>query len=285
MNYTYGRISDDEYDVGKRFLESLKKQSIIVADKYSEEFGVIPIGNESVLFKKNEKRTKTINICRKIIHNKKSYVVNIDLEQDEYTDDISITNLYITNNGVVHSIDLDNSNGLQDDMLYRMNGFINTRKIVSPEQAYASRMYTTKALQGFIEAHEWDQIAKGIKEMPSLAHSLFIIKEAIDEKGNYTVDFGTILYQLVDFRQKKLTSFDEKDLLKLDNLIQQLRKTELLKVQLHEFIYHKQSWLSNSILLGGYEECGRIHTSKQFTCDNTELSNEEATLKKCIKHK
>ena len=285
MNYTYGRISDDEYDVGKRFLESLKKQSIIVADKYSEEYGVIPIGNESVLFKKNEKSTKTINICRKIIHNKKSYVVNIDLEQDEYTDDISITNLYITNNGVVHSIDLDNSNGLQDDMLYKMNGFINTKKIVSPEQAYASRMYTNKALQGFIEAHEWDQIAKGIKEMPSLAHSLFIIKEATDEKENYTVDFGTILYHLISFRQKKLSSFDERDLLRLDMLIQDLRNTELLKVQLHEFTYHEKTWTPNSILLGERDESSRIHTSKQFTCDNTELSNEEATLKKCIKHK
>ena len=263
MNYTYGRISDDEYDVGKRFLESLKKQSIVVADKYSEEYGVIPIGNESVLFKKNEKSTKTINICRKIIHNKKSYVVNIDLEQDECTDDISITNLYITNNGVVHSIDLDNSNGLQDDMLYKINGFINSGKIVSPEQAYASRMYTNKALQGFIEAHEWDRIAKGIKEMPSLAHSLFIIKEAIDEKGNCTVDFGTILYYL----------------------IQDLRNTELLKVQLHEFTYHEKTWTPNSILLGERDESSRIHISRQFTCDNTELSNEEATLKKCIKHK
>ena len=37
MDYTYGIISDDEFDVCQRFLESLKKQSIIVADKYSEE--------------------------------------------------------------------------------------------------------------------------------------------------------------------------------------------------------------------------------------------------------
>ncbi len=285
MVYTYGKISDDEYDIGEKFLSFYKNQNIIVADKYSEEFGVIPIENESVFFKKDERLTKTINICRRINHNKKSYVVNIDLKQGEHSDDIRITNFYITNNGVVHSIDLDISDGIQDDLLYKMTGVISKRRIISPEEAYASRMYTSKALQDFIEAHEWDKIAQGIKEMPSLANSLFIIKEATNEKENYTVNFGTILYQLVDFRQKNLSVLEEKDLLRLDALIQQLRKTELLKVQLHEFIYHKKNWLPNSILLGESNESRRTHISKQFTCDNTELSVEEKTLKKSISHK
>lgn len=68
-------------------------------------------------------------------------------------------------------------------------------------------------------------------------------------------------------------------------LIQELRNTELLKVQLHEFTYHEKTWTPNSILLGERDESSRIHISSQLTCDNTELSNEEATLKKCIKHK
>ena len=285
MYYTYGKISNDEHAVGIKFTDLLYKKGDIVADKYSEKFGVIPIGNESVILKKYENPTKTFNICRRIIHNKKSYVVNIELEQGQHSDEIIITDFYITNNGVVHSINLDIIDYSQNELLNEIKRLIKSRKIVSPEQAYASRMYTNKALQGFIEAHEWDQIDKGIKEMPSLAHSLFIIKEAIDEKGNYTVDFGTILYYLISFRQKKLSSFDERDLLRLDMLIQDLRNTELLKVQLHEFTYHEKTWTPNSILLGERDESSRIHISRQFTCDNTELSNEEATLKKCIKHK
>ena len=70
--------------------------------------------------------------------------------------------------------------------------------------------------------------------------------------------------------------------LTLDKLILQLSRTELLKVKLHEGIFNRYYTPSDGILLKDDKLCGRVHTSKQFTVDNTELTSEDENLKKVL---
>lgn len=58
--------------------------------------------------------------------------------------------------------------------------------------------------------HEWGKINEGINQMPTLANALFIIREGYESSSNFTADFGTILYQLISYRQNNLDNFSKK---------------------------------------------------------------------------
>lgn len=160
-------------------------------------------------------------------------------------------------------------------------------KIVSPEQAYCNKMYTNKVLQEFLINHEWENIDKGIQQMPSLANALFIIRDGYETCSHYTADFATILYQLIDFRIHNMDSLikDEKDLYELDKLIIKLSRTVLLKVQLHEQTVGIKNYPTESILLDYNYRDSRMHKSTQYNVYNTELSAENSILKKLVKNK
>lgn len=168
-------------------------------------------------------------------------------------------------------------------MLFNIISIFDEKKVISPEQAYCKRMYTNKALQEFMTNHEWGKINEGINQMPTLANALFIIREGYESYSHFTADFGTILYQLISYRQNNLDNFSKKDLLELDKLILKLRKTELLKVQLHEQTGVSKSWPTSSILLESNNYNGRMHRSQQYNVANTELSDEKKVLNKCIR--
>lgn len=159
-------------------------------------------------------------------------------------------------------------------------------KIISPEEAYCNKMYTNKVLQNFLMNHKWENIDKGIQQMPSLANALFIIRDGSETCSHYTADFATILYQLIDFRIHNMGSLikDEKDLYELDKLILKLSRTDLLKVQLHEQTGGSKSYPTESILLDYNYHDGRMHKSTQYNVDNTELSTENGILKKLVKN-
>ena len=44
-------ISNDEYEVINKFLASYRNQSIIVADEYRQDFSMVPLEEEKVIFK------------------------------------------------------------------------------------------------------------------------------------------------------------------------------------------------------------------------------------------
>ena len=140
-------------------------------------------------------------------------------------------------------------------------------------------MYTDKALQSFIENHEWQKIATGISQMPELAYALFIMRKEFKSHLHYCADFGTILYQLISFRMNKLSDFDAKDLRELDKLIVELHATGLLKVQL-QVITSPQA---KSILLDDDKHRPERHSSRRYTVYNNELVEEQRTLNKCLR--
>ena len=168
-------------------------------------------------------------------------------------------------------------------MLFNIISIFDERKIISPEQAFCKRMYTNKALQEFMVNHDWQKIAEGINQNPSLANALFIIREGYESCSHFTADFGTILYQLISFRINNFNNFNERDLHELDKLILKLSKTELLKVQLHEQTGGSKSWPTSSILLESNNYNSRMHRSQQYNVPNTELEEENKVLNQCIK--
>ena len=280
-------ISNDEYEVINKFLASYRNQSVIVADEYRQDFSMVPLEEEKVIFKTNDDTWKSMDFCRKIYHKGKPYVVELGLWRVGHMEDdpkcLSIHEFRIITNGKVHFINLNTKDVSKNNWLFNIISIFDEKKVISPEQAYCKRMYTNKALQEFMANHKWAKIDEGINQMPTLANALFIIREGYESSSHFTADFGTILYQLISYRQNNLDNFSKKDLLELDKLILKLWKTELLKVQLHEHTGGSKSWPTSSILLESNNFNSRMHRSQQYTVANTELSDEKKVLNKCIR--
>ncbi len=287
-DYDYDEeISYDEAAVINKFLASYRNQGVIVADEYRQDFDMVPLEEENIIFKTNEDTWKSMNFCRKIYHKGKPYVVELGLWRVDHMEDspkcLSIREFRIISNGKVHFINLNTKDVSKKNLLFNIISIFDEKKVISPEQAYCKRMYTNKALQEFMTNHEWGKIDEGINQMPTLANALFIIREGYESSSHFTADFGTILYQLIYYRQNNLDKFSKKDFLELDKLILKLRKTELLKVQLHEKTGGSKSWPTSSILLESNNHNSRMHKSQQYNVANTELSGEKKVLNKCIR--
>lgn len=280
-------ISRDEHEVINKFLAYYRNQKIIIADKYRQDFGMVPLENNSVIFKTDKNRCKCVDFCKRIFYNGKPYIIELSLWRNEHTEDelecLSIQEFIIVTKGEVHFINLDTRDITKKSILFNIISTFNEKKIISPEQAYSKQMYTNKALQGFIKNHEWQNIDTGIQQMPKLANDLFIISEDFNINSHCEVYFGTILYQLLSFKRNNIDGLNEKDLRQLDELILKLRKTQLLKVRLYETIDSSKSWPTNSILLESNNYKSRMHLSQQFTADNTELLGEQKILNKCVR--
>lgn len=280
-------ISGDEYKVIYKFLASYRNQNVIISDSFRQDFSMVPLEEEGIIFKANEDTWKSMNFCRRIYYKGKPYVIELGLWRVGHMEDdpkcLSIHEFRIITNGKVHFINLNTKDATKNHMLFNIISTFDERKIKSPEQAYCKRMYTNKALQEFMTNHEWEKIDEGIKQAPSLANALFIIREGYKSCSHFTADFGTILYQLISFRQNNQNSFEEKDLYELDKLILKLSKTELLKVQLHEQTGGCKSWPTSSILLESNNSNNRMHKSQQYNVANTELTDEKKILNKCIR--
>lgn len=285
-NYDEG-ISDEEYEVIEKFLASYRNQNVIIADEYRQDFSMVPLEEEKIIFKVNEDIWKSMDFQRKIYHKGKPYIIELGLWRVGHMETdpkcLSVREFSIITNGKVHFIDLNTKNVYLNKILFNIISIFDERRVISPEQAYCKQMYTNKALQEFIANHEWDKIEKGIAQKPSLANALFIIREGYESCSHFTADFGTILYQLISFRTNNFNDLDERDLHELDKLILKLSKTELLKVQLHEQTGGSKSYPTSSILLESDNYSSRMHRSQQYNVSNTELEEENKVLNQCIK--
>lgn len=286
--YNHNReISSDEREVINKFLSLYRDKEIIVADSLRQDFRMVPLEEEKIIFKIDDDIWKSADFCRRIIHNGKPYVVELGLWRVNYGENdpkcLQIHDFRIVTEGQVHIISLDINNVIKREILFNILSIFDERRIISPEQAYCKQMYTNKALQKFMTNHEWQKIDEGINQNNSLANALFIIREGFNSASHYTADFGTILYQLISFRINNFNVFDEKDLHELDKLILKLSKTRLLKVQLHEQTGGSKSWPTSSILLESNNYNSRMHMSQQYTVDNNELLQENAELDNCVK--
>ena len=280
-------ISNDEYEVIEKFFASYRNQNFIIADEYRQDFSMVPLEEEKIIFKINEDIWKSMNFRRKIYHKGKPYIIELGLWRVNHMETdpkcLSVREFNIITNGKVHFIDLNTQDASKNKILFNIISIFDERKVISPEQAFCKRMYTNKALQEFMLNHDWQKIAEGINQNPSLANALFIIREGYESCSHFTADFGTILYQLISFRINNFNNFNERDLHELDKLILKLSKTELLKVQLHENTGGIKSWPTSSILLESNNSSSRMHRSYQYNVDNTELEEEEKVLNQCIK--
>lgn len=288
LNYNYDKeISNEEYAVINKFLASYRNQSIIVADSFRQDFGMVPLEDKRVIFKTNEDTWKVIEFCRKIYHKGKPYIVELVLwrvgSKENDPKCLSIHEFRIITKEQVHFIDLNIEDTIKKNILFNIISIFDERKIISPEQAYCKQMYTDKVLQEFMINHEWVRIAEGLRQAPSLANALFVIREGFITDSRFTADFGTILYQLILFRQNHQNDFYDKDLLELDKLILNLSNTELLKVQLFEQMGGCKTWPTASILLESNNSNGRVHISEQYNVGNGELAEENKVLNKCIR--
>lgn len=275
ISYNEG-ISADEYEVIRKFISSYEDQEFIIADKHIQLFDKVPLDYDGMIFKISGSTEESMELCKRIYHMGKQYIVTLELNRTDLEGGkkaTSINQFIISTEDKEHCIELHN-----------IMEVFNRKKIISPAEAYGSKMINDKALQKFIDGHEWQKIEKGLNEAPDLASALFKIREGYDEDRNdyYNADFGTILYQLIKFRQENIDKFTEKDLLELDKLIVKLRKTELLKIRLMEYYGGCKSWPTSTSLLECDNTSDGMQISNQYNVSNMGLSSENKTLAECV---
>lgn len=282
-------ISDDELVVINKFLDFYRNQIFIIADEYRQDFSMVPLENQKVIFKINDDTWKSVDFCKRIYHKGKPYVVELSLWRPNphvKTDPkcLEIKEFNIITRNTKHYIYLNIANPQMSHILFNIISIFDKKKIISPEQAYSNRMYTNNSLKEFIKNHEWDNISKGIKQMPELANALFIIDEGYESHIKYAAYFGTILYHLISFKKDNLDKLSGKDLQNLNKLILKLSNTELLKVKLLETLGIDRSYYpTKSILLDAYINAGRLHLSSLYNTYNTRLSDEKKILNQSIR--
>lgn len=283
------KISDDEYEVIKSFLNQYRGKKIIVADYHQMSYNIVPFENEKAVFKSNDTAGKFIDFKRRIVYKRKPYIVTLYLWNfDSKTDKpnrLTMKELTISTPGKVHSLTFTTDNNLQKNLLYNIIEIFNEKKIISPEEVYSKNIYINKQLQVYIKNHEWGKIIEGINQKPDLANALFIIgNQNNHSKYHCKIDenFGTILYQLITYRKDHEKELTKRDLLELDKAILNLSKTELLKVSLFDYIEVSKYITNESILLGWKYFSTQTHVSEQCNVSNGELIEEKKSLKKVL---
>ena len=288
LEYNYDKkLTDKEYEILSKFINIFREQKFIIADKFRQDYTMIPLENERIIFKVNNDTFKDIKFRRKVPYKGKNYIVSLNFWKNSNIENgpkcLTINELKIQDGNKVHSISLNTDNSYKKECLYNIIDIFNEDKILSPEKAYAKRFYTNTNLQKFIENHEWNKIDNGLMKSPELINALFIMKEAEISNTNYEVVFGSILYQLINFREKNINELSKFDLRDLDLLILKLSKSELLKVKLIDNNTSVRTLPAESILLESNNKASGFHASEQFTLENNSLCSEGNILKNCIK--
>ena len=281
------RINENERIALDKFLNLYERQDEIIADSHEQFFGVLPLKDKNAVFRTNsETDEEKMFFRRKVsIRNNIPYVVSLYLRRKcdprfkLFTDD----EIRIITPNRIHLINSCNDDLRRYGLTYRLNNLFRQDNIISPEQAYCSRMTTSPWLQTVIENHDWAKINELIKINIDLARKLFIISEKTDYISS-SAEFGSILYQLVDFRQKYGKTLEDNDLMELDKVIQKLNKIKykdnpgLIKVGLSSGIVNTSS--VDTSLLGPENSRISVHGSYLHSIMNLRLDEEAKVLKK-----
>ena len=153
-------ISNEEYEVINKFLEFYRNKPVIVADEYRQNFNMVRLEKEKIIFKTDDDVFKCVDFCRKIYYKNKPYIIELGLWRTSHNETepkcLQINNFKIITKGKVHFINLDLDNCSNKRILFNIMSIFDEKKIISPEQAYCNRMYTNKVLQDFLTNHEWE---------------------------------------------------------------------------------------------------------------------------------
>ncbi len=279
-------LTSEEHDVVEKFFDAYEDKNEIVADSYSEEYHVLPFEGAKVAFQPHDYSWKRLDFCKRIFIKEKLYNVHLNMwrECTSKRDPKSMTlhSFSISTPEKCHLFDFPSSGITSQRLLYRVLDIFDERKIISPEQAYFERLYNVNKIPELINQKEWKTLSDGIDDISPLADQLFIMGEPIVNKEGHKIHFGTILYQLIRYRERNKKLLSEIDLIELDKLIYKLRKTELLELGLTDQLGTSLIWPSSGIL----DPCKRkegYRTSELFSVENGRLADEEQVLKKVIK--
>ncbi len=280
------KTSIEENSVIKEFFNSYRSQDVIVADRHSKEYETVDFNGKQICTNPERIGWEHIFFRKVITQDKVPYTVNLTLQRDVY----SLTNrkrLIIDDFSVLtpekhHQLvlSLDGMNG--SVWLYDILDIFDEKRIITPEKAYYDRLYN-KSLIDVINNHQWSEIDGGLERLPRLSDELFIIGNPSTSESSFDISFGTILYQLVNYRQLNSDKMAKDDLLKLDQLIYKLRDSELLKLDINDSKCTLMVWPSNDYFVKSSERRENSHSSEILSTTNGHFKEESNTLNKVIR--
>ena len=241
------------------------KKDIITAESVEEEYEGIQFDYPIVCFDYKEPIDKKMYFSRMLKYKGKDYIVELDLQQEK-SNPTAINKLSIVHGRKEFIIDL-NQEGLRDEI----NKVICSKPISPPLDEYRGRINTDNQFGELISNHEWNKINKDIYDKPKLLNGIYLINSEAFSPSYPVVraNFGTLLYQLISFRQSQ--KLDEKDLNELDNLIFIIRQTELLK------LYYAESKIAFE------DKSQSYYNYTRFTPQNGSLIPEKRAINSCIR--
>lgn len=256
-NYSY-TISDDEYEVIKKFLNFYKESEKIVADGYTQNF--IKTETETII------KEEEINFYRKILHNGVMYVVELKFCQSLANEKLKLKRFRVIANDIIHQIDLTtpDKNAKKIREGFDIDSIFTKEKIIFPEEAYENEMHNNEELQKIISEHNWQEIDEKINRKQFSTEILYSFKKRPTEHLGYLYSsWGTILYQLIFIRMYQGSKFSQESLNELEKLIIKLSSSRLINIDITEIPFGS--------LLG---ENNSTKGSSQHTTNNSKLEKE-----------
>lgn len=277
--YNYDPLTLEDCEVIDQFLERYRTKAEIVADSVREHVYFVPLGDKNIHFSIDKRKKKEIGFCQKIQYRGKFYIVRLELENlVGYSRNLEIGKFSLKKDKGTKIVFLD----MKSKFLYEMMDIFKEDKILSPLEAYGKDMYPDQIVKRMIEQQKWGLLEKGLKEKKTLENALFLLEE---NQGNidYTATFGTVLYQLLDYRMRLQERGCLETFSKLDPLILKLQDTALLKVGLREQFNTTKGYPSGSSLLESKNFWFGVQESYQYTKENKKLEKESKVLRKIIR--
>ena len=281
-----GKTSIDENSAIKEFLDSYRSQDIIVADRHSKEYESLDFNGKQICTNPDRVGWEHVDFCKVITQDKVPYSVHLSLKRDVY----SISNrkrLIIDDFSIItpekrHQLVLSLDGMKGSVWIYDIIDIFDEKRIITPENAYYDRLYN-KSLVDRINNHEWSKIEEGVDKVSPLANELFIIGNPSISDRSFDISFGTILYQLVNYRQLNSERMSKNDLLELDQLIYKLRDSELLRLDINDSKGTVMIWPMSEHFVKSCERRENSHSSEILSTANGSLTEESKTLNKVVR--
>lgn len=235
-------ISNDRYTALNMFLDSYRDSDIIVPDEYNRCYTGLPLFDDDSVprsfFGESDSYEGFARFHRDVQVGEDTYPISLDLRKDANENFWIAKRLKIIRKGPLQGDHLSEYFNCEASTINEVLAVFNSKKIVPAEQVYYDKIRDRHGVvSDLIARHEWDIINYDIARMSTDNNFLLRMSSMTNQNGDVKAQYGTILYQLLAYRNNNYKSLSKEDLDELDNLIICVSDGDLLSIKLSSLYY------------------------------------------------
>ena len=289
-----GDLSYDEHEVIEDFLQSYDDCDVLVPDEYLRYYNALPIfqygSNPKSCFRESEAFLNRARFHRTIPRGNDNYHVDLRMEVNN--------NIWLGKSLTIKKNDEEYHEvgdgtfspsghyySCSPDVVGDLLSAFNSKIIMPAEEAYIDRIRDYHGVfNGLLEANDWDSLAYEIEGNPSIGNLILNMSNGDIGNNYFGAQYGTVLYQLLTYRNEHCKSLSKESLEKLDNLIMSVKDGEILGLKLEGDDEYYGIITELHLALKKADSYSISLKSQLLTPQNGDAIEEQKTLMKIIKN-